>query len=129
MKIWSVLNNTLQEWKKDKKIFSSLLDNPKLHVPHLHSFKPWERKIMKSSIWLTQSINTFSNNWKILKVTNLEMLQNKDFNSINHKTKRRNYNNKKHHSKVSVNYANKFLEIKLKKFKYLKDLMNHHVHW
>lgn len=82
---------------------------------------------MKLFTWLTQLINTFSNNSKILKDINSETPPKKDSNSTKVKMKRKNYKNKKLHLKDFANYANKFLVIKLKKFKYLKDLMNHHV--
>ncbi len=82
---------------------------------------------MKLFTWLTQLINTFFNNSKILKDINSETPPKKDSNSTKVKMKRKNYKNKKLHLKDFVNYANKFLLIKLKKFKYLKDLMNHHV--
>jgi len=126
-KIWSVLNNTLQEWNKVKKIFTSLQVNQKLLVLLHHSSNNWKRKIMKLFTWLTQLINTFFNNSKILKDINSETPPKKDSNSTKVKMKRKNYKNKKLHLKDFVNYANKFLLIKLKKFKYLKDLMNHHV--
>jgi hypothetical protein len=58
---------------------------------------------------------------------NLETHPNKDFNLTKLKIKKRNYKNKKLHSKDFVNYAKKFLDKKLKKFKSVKDLMNHHV--
>lgn len=82
---------------------------------------------MKSFTWLTQLMNTFFNNLKTLKDIKSEIPPKKDSNSTKVKTKRKDYKNKKPHSKVFANYANKFLQIKLKKSKYLKDLMNHHV--
>ena len=61
--------------------------------------------------------------------TNLEILQKRDSNLTKLKMKRKNLNNKKLHSKDSANYAKKFSMTRSKKFKSLKDLMNHHAPW
>jgi hypothetical protein len=52
---------------------------------------------------------------------NLRMPPKKDSNSITLKMKRKRLKNKKLHSKDFASSANKFWEIKLKKFKLVKD--------
>jgi len=74
-------------------------------------------------------MSTSYNNSKILMDTNLKMPQKKDFNLIKMNKKKRKWNNKKLHLKDSANYANKFCQKKLKKFKSVKDSTNPHVPW
>jgi hypothetical protein len=71
-------------------------------------------------------MSMFYNNLKITTVINLKTHQKKDLNSIKPNRKRRKSNNKKLHLKDFASYANKFWLIKYKKFKSVKDLMNHH---
>lgn len=63
---------------------------------------------MKLSTWLTQLINMFYNNLKIMMVINLEMPQKKDYNSIKPNKKRKSQKSKKLLMKDFANYANKF---------------------
>lgn len=74
-------------------------------------------------------MNTFSNNSRTSMDTNLETPQKKDSNSIKLKKKRKNLKNKKLHSKDFATFANKSSLTRSKKFKFPKDLTNHHVLW
>ena len=54
----------LPAWKKDKKIFTSLLVNLNKLFNNLHLLKDLEKKVTKFFIWLTQLMSMSSNNWK-----------------------------------------------------------------
>lgn len=69
------------------------------------------------------------NNSRTSMDTNLETPPNKDSSLTKLKKKRKSLKNKKLHSKDFANFANKFLVIKSKKFKFLKDLTNLHALW
>jgi hypothetical protein len=58
--------------------------------------------------------------------TNLKIAPKKDFNSIIVKMKRRGLRNKKLLSRAFANFSRKFWVTKLRKFKWDKDLVNHH---
>jgi hypothetical protein len=51
--------------------------NPKLKSKTLHSLKSSRKKVMKSSIWLTQLMNMLSNNLKNSMVKNLRTVPKK----------------------------------------------------
>jgi len=74
---WAPSKTTSVEWKKDKKTYFSLLVNPNLKSKTLHSLKSSRKKVMKSSIWLTQLMNTSSNNSKNSMVKNLKTVPKK----------------------------------------------------
>lgn len=57
----------------------------------------------------------------------LKIAPKKDLNLIAMKMKRRKLKSKKLHSRVFASFAKKFLEIRSRKFKLDKDLVNHHV--
>ena len=64
-----------------------------------------------------------------MKDINSKIVPKKVLNSINPKMKRKKLKNKKLLLKVFASYARKFLVIRLKKFKLVKDSLNLHVLW
>jgi len=62
VKNWFPSKNMFQEWKKDKKIFTSLLENLEPQLPTLPSLNNSKKEDMKSSTWLIPSMNTSFNN-------------------------------------------------------------------
>ena len=127
--IWSASRSTLKERNKTKKIYMLLLVILELLSLVLHLLRHSEREILKLSIWLTQLMNMSSNKWRNLKDINSKIVPKKVLNSINPKMKRKKLKNKKLLLKVFASYARKFLVIRLKKFKLVKDSLNLHVLW
>ena len=116
----------LQEWKKDKRTFSSLLVKPRKQLlPHL-SLNHWLREVMKSFTWLTPSMNTLFNNSRNTMERNSKTAPKKVWNSNKLKMKRSPSKKRRLLLNLSANKSRKFLVIKLKRLLLDNVLMNHH---
>jgi len=112
---------TSPEWRKDKKISTSLLEKAKPPLPTLPSLNHSKKEDTKLFTWLTPSMNMLSNNSKNTMEKNSKTAPKKDLNSKTPKMKKRNSKNKRLNLNPFANLLKKFWVTKLKKSSFLTE--------
>ena len=124
--LWKIM---LPAWKKDKKIFTSLLVNLNKLFNNLHLLKDLEKKVTKFFIWLTQLMSMSSNNWKNSMEKNSKTVLKKEWTLKKLKTKKRDSKNKKLNLKAFAKQLKKSSETKSKKLSWVTESKIAHAFW